>query len=596
MSKSWNADREEEEEFLEETQPDDYTNHDSILFVIDASPAMLEPQDNGEIPLQSALTAVRSVLLSKAFGSASDSVGILLYGTRVKQNDAGHEHIYLLQNLDSPDAPRIKEIENIAENLDNFEKEYGSVSEEFPLGNVFWTASNIFSLSSKKKGTRRIFLLTNEENPHSTNIGLRNAAIRRAKDLWEVGIRIELFSMDKPGQHFNNDFFYSAIIESDEAMKAAESDTTFQQPLEKPRSSGRLKELLQKIRRKEIKKRSEFRVPFHLNDEMTIGVVGYALVREQTRSAFQKVVVTGEQIKEVESVVTWKCVDTDQLLLPTDIKYYYTIGSEPIVFTKDELAEVRTFGEPGIRLLGFIEQKHVLPHWNITHSYFIYPNDYEYNGSTRTFTALLRSTLKKQMAILCSFTRRTNALPKLAILMPQEEVLDNQDEQVRPPGFHVIVMPYADDIRSVLPVQGHEANDEQIDAAKAFVERLSIKGRFDPLAYENPEIYLVLQRHYAGLEAAALEHPMEEVADKTIPRYEAIHKRIGKEIQAFNDIIGRSFEGQQSAPLEAKSQHRSAADKKYDVEELYSQGELQKAKQVEGCLAKTTSADADADK
>lgn len=30
--------------------------------------------------------------------------------------------------------------------LNNFEEEYGSVSEEFPLGNVFWTASNIFSV------------------------------------------------------------------------------------------------------------------------------------------------------------------------------------------------------------------------------------------------------------------------------------------------------------------------------------------------------------------------------------------------------------------------------------------------------------------
>ncbi|KAM3587126.1 X-ray repair cross-complementing protein 6 [Umbelopsis sp. WA50703] len=587
MSASWNADREEEDDFSEETKAEDYTNHDSILFVIDASPAMLEPQDNGEMPLQSAFRAVRSVLLSKAFGSASDSVGVLLYGTRLKQNDAGHEHIYLLQNLDSPDAPRIKEIENIAENIGNFEEEYGSVSEEFPLGNVFWTASNIFSVSSKKKGTRRIFFLTNEENPHSANIGLRNAAIRRAKDLWE------------------------AIIESDEAMKTTENDTTFQQTLEQPRSSGRLKELLQKIRRKEIKKRSEFRVPFHLNDELTIGVVGYALVREQTRSAFQKVVVTGEQIKEVESIVTWKCVDTDQLLLPTDIKYYYVIGSEPIVFTKDELAEVRTFGEPGIRLLGFLDQKHVLPHWNITHSYFIYPNEYEYSGSTRTFTALLRSTVKKQKAILCSFIRRTNALPKLAILLPQEEVLDNQHEQVRPPGFHVIVMPYADDIRPVPPVQGHEANDEQIDAAKAFVERLSIKGRFDPLVYENP----VLQRHYAGLQAAALEHPMEDVVDKTIPRYEAIHKRIGKDIQAFNDIIGREFDQAQSAPPEAAKSHRrpAAADKssQYEVEELYKQGELKKCtvailrqwlisrgvaaknrkadliEQVESCLAKS---------
>jgi hypothetical protein len=47
-------------------------------------------------------------------------------------------------------------------------------------------------------------------------------------------------------------------------------------------------------------------------------------------------------------------------------------------------------------------------------------------------------------------------------------------------------MPYADDMR-MLPVnQLPVADDEQIDAAKAFVERLSIRGRFDALAYENP--------------------------------------------------------------------------------------------------------------
>lgn len=76
-------------------------------------------------------------------------------------------------------------------------------------------------------------------------------------------------------------------------------------------------------------------------------MISYALVREQIRGSFQKVLVTGEQVKEVDSVVTWKCVDTDQLLLPTDIKFYYNVGSEPIVFTKDELDTIRNFGEPG---------------------------------------------------------------------------------------------------------------------------------------------------------------------------------------------------------------------------------------------------------
>lgn len=36
---------------------------------------------------------------------------------RLKQNDAGHEHIYILQNMESPDAPRIKEIESLTQSI-----------------------------------------------------------------------------------------------------------------------------------------------------------------------------------------------------------------------------------------------------------------------------------------------------------------------------------------------------------------------------------------------------------------------------------------------------------------------------------------------
>jgi hypothetical protein len=37
-----------------------------------------------------------------------------MYIQRSKQNDAGHDHIYILQSMDSPDAPRIKEVESFA--------------------------------------------------------------------------------------------------------------------------------------------------------------------------------------------------------------------------------------------------------------------------------------------------------------------------------------------------------------------------------------------------------------------------------------------------------------------------------------------------
>jgi hypothetical protein len=104
MSSPWNQDNDEEEDLSKAPEPvcymlntrltimirsdwwilalqEDYSNHDSILFVIDASTAMLQPQENGEIPLQSAFKCVQSVLLSKAFSSPSDSVGVLVYGT-----------------------------------------------------------------------------------------------------------------------------------------------------------------------------------------------------------------------------------------------------------------------------------------------------------------------------------------------------------------------------------------------------------------------------------------------------------------------------------------------------------------------------------
>lgn len=109
--------------------------------------------------------------------------------------------------------------------------------------------------------------------------------------------------MDKPDHAFNNQSFYAVkmnfmyarnkylcgkakhqcmqdIVESDEAINNTETDSKFQRPLELPRSSGKFAELLHKIRRKEINKRSEFRVPFHINDELTIGIVGYVFNRK----------------------------------------------------------------------------------------------------------------------------------------------------------------------------------------------------------------------------------------------------------------------------------------------------------------------------
>lgn len=59
-----------------------------------------------------------------------------------------------------------------------------------------------------KVGHKRIFLFTNEDNPNSEDQHVRTQSIQRAKDLAELGIDIELFSMNKPGEMFDPMKFY----------------------------------------------------------------------------------------------------------------------------------------------------------------------------------------------------------------------------------------------------------------------------------------------------------------------------------------------------------------------------------------------------
>jgi hypothetical protein len=67
--------------------------------------------------------------------------------------------------------------------------------------------------STTKVGHKRIFLFTNEDNPNAGNQQLRERSFQRAKDLVELNIDIELFSMTKPGKTFDPMLFYQVYIQ-----------------------------------------------------------------------------------------------------------------------------------------------------------------------------------------------------------------------------------------------------------------------------------------------------------------------------------------------------------------------------------------------
>jgi len=132
--------------------------------------------------------------------------------------------------------------------------------------------------------------------------------------------------------------------------------------------------------------------------------------------------------------------------------------------------------------------------------------------------------------------------------------MDEMSGLQTPPGFQLIVLPYADDIRdldSIMEAAGYpkaeedgpgpsiidKLRPEEKNAARLLIKNLTID--FDVRNFENPTI----QKFYSGLQALALnEDEPEEVEDLLEPNY--------KEMQRFQPVINKFksafFEGDDS--------------------------------------------------
>ncbi|RIA89531.1 SPOC like C-terminal domain-containing protein [Glomus cerebriforme] len=274
--------------------------------------------------------------------------------------------------------------------------------------------------------------------------------------------------------------------------------------------------LISQIMAKESPRRSLFSIPFRLfeGDEgipgLTIGVKGYAMIIEKKKPTPRMVHMRSETTRLAESRTKY---DTTQELMPDDIKYCYEYGGEKIAFTKAEVAELRRFGQKGLNLIGFKPSSAAKIHYNVEHALFLYPDEGQFEGSRRTFAALHKKMLEMDKVAICYLVKRDNSLPSFVALQAQAEKLDEDKRQVFPPGFNMIPLPFADDIRPLPPhAEISPAPDEMIDILKPIVDKLHMKGGFDPNRFNNPE----LERFYDVLQALAFDKEVpSHITDST---------------------------------------------------------------------------------
>jgi ATP-dependent DNA helicase 2 subunit 1 len=169
--------------------------------------------------------------------------------------------------------------------------------------------------------------------------------------------------------------------------------------------------------------------------------------------------------------------------------------------------------------------------------------------------------------IIARYVPRSNAVPRLVALLPQaeiwikDEVTGQEKGQHQPTGFHVIVLPYADEIRNLEADQNFDRvtpHPEQVLAARQMVQTLELD--YDPTAFVNP----ALQKHFAYLQAYALnkDEPVD-VEDCLFPDAEGLQRFEGV-INSWKETLPQGLEGGDDDDKKSTTRKRATAPADYD--------------------------------
>ncbi len=506
---------------------------DIIIFLIDCNLSMHQEQKENSsqkitTPISTILKVMENFLKTKIISNQNDLFGIVLFNTTKSNNEMNFDGVNTLFKVEAPNAFNIKRIKIISLNCDpeinkmNYKKELNEIFspiEEISnsnLNNALWIVHSLLKNYDKKIYKRRIFLFTDNDDPIS-NIQEKNICIQRAKDMNDSDITIELFPMNFDNKRFNLSNFYAQIIPYN-----SDEDGGNDNLLSIEQCTDRLRELTKRIRQKEIKKRTLGKCPFFLTNNTKIYMNVYSTVKRSNKGKIYT--VDGKTNKLLKGLNSIQCKDTGTELYPEQVGTYQLYGNKRIIFSKEEMNKIKFFEEPGMKLLGFKSIESIKPYYNVHESYFIYPNELFSNGSGTLVDAMIKQMLNKNKCAIVKFVSREGSVVKICALMPQAEKYD-EDYFQTPPGFNMIILPWADDIRSnseimaKYPKELPKVNEEQSELAKKIIKKMNIS--FDCRAFENIE----LQKFYSTLQALALEeNNIEQVDDTMQPHTEGLEK------------------------------------------------------------------------
>jgi ATP-dependent DNA helicase 2 subunit 1 len=178
-------------------------------------------------PVAAALKCACNLMEQRIISSPTDMMGILLFGTeKSKFNNedgdraggTGYPHCYLFTNLDIPAAEDVRALKDLAEGEDEENILVPSKGEGVIISNVLFCANQIFTTKAANFGSRRLFIITDKDDPHADDKQAKSAAAVRAKDLFDLGVTVELFPIIRGDGRFDIGKFYDVRTSRSDAM------------------------------------------------------------------------------------------------------------------------------------------------------------------------------------------------------------------------------------------------------------------------------------------------------------------------------------------------------------------------------------------
>lgn len=488
-------------------RPQDIWNmRELTIFAIDCTEPMFKLKYEDEPFFQLCLKCLKAVYMNKVIGMSNDIVGIVFFGTNVNDPDQNLQYIRTLCEPKPSDADIVKKLENLIGSSDfcNFTQTFGH-NDSYSLSDVLWHCSLLINKCTAKVRTKKIVIMTCNDDPHKNEPMKQHQARKKAEDLEGLGITLDLIPF---GNSFDGELFFK------ETLKTANGED-----IELPDGEYRVKELLERTYRKDYKKRSIGKLELKMGNDIRIGVDMYNFYRRLSIPPIMK--LDRKSNEPLKSVVQTYNMETGERLLRSDINKCVEIADKKISFNTEEINKLNMSGKRGLTLLGFKSMAYLQPEYHFKDPSFIYPSEDVIKGSKTLFVSLLQKCLEKQKFALCYFVSRDQGRSNLVALLPQPEKREG-NTQVMPAGFHLIYLPYADNIRDIPLNEKSVLDEHEIDLCKRIVKKLTFK--YDPQKIENPKV----QHHWANIEALALDQEKREVSDDTLCDYEFVSQRLSK--------------------------------------------------------------------